>query len=46
MYVSNRMYDKITKVWKNSLNNNSETIRNDDDKEICNEMYIFLEERQ
>ena len=43
---SNRMYDKITKVWKNSHNNNSETIRNDDDKEICNEMYIFLEEMQ
>ena len=40
------MYDKITKVWKNSQSNNSETIRNDDDKEICHEMYIFLEERQ
>ena len=44
--ISNRMYDKITKVWKDSHNNNSETIRNEDDKEICNETYIFLEERQ
>ena len=38
---SNRMYDKITKVWENSHNNNSETIRNEDDKEICNECIYF-----
>ena len=37
-------YQKITKVSKNSQQNNSETITNENDKEI--ERYISLEKRQ
>ena len=37
---------KIAKVSKNSLQNNSETVTNDNDKEIRKERYISLEERQ
>ena len=39
-------YQKITKVSKNSLNNNSETVTNENDKEIPKKRYISLEERQ
>ena len=39
-------YQKITKVSKNSQQNNSETTTNDNDKEILKERYISPEERQ
>ena len=39
-------YQKITKVSKNSQQNNSETVTNENDKEIPKERYISLEERQ
>ena len=39
-------YQKITKVSKNSLNNNSETVTNKNDKEIPKKRYISPEERQ
>ena len=39
-------YHKITKVSKNSQQNNSETVTNENDKEIPKERYIFPEERQ
>ena len=39
-------YQKITKVSKNSQQNNLETIANDNDKEIHKERYISPEERQ
>ena len=38
--------DRITKVSKYSQQNNSETVTNEDDKEIHKERYIFPEERQ
>ena len=39
-------YQKITKVSKNSQQNNSETVTNENDKEIPKERYISPEERQ
>ena len=39
-------YQKITKISKNSQQNNSETITYKNDKEIPKERYISLEERQ
>ena len=39
-------YQKITKVSKNSQQNNSETVTNENDKEIPKERYTSLEERQ
>ena len=39
------MSNKITKVWKNSEQNNSETVTNQNDKEIPKERYISPEER-
>ena len=38
------MSNKITKVWKNSEQNNSETVTNQNDKEIPKERYISPEE--
>ena len=38
------MSNKITKVWKNSEQNNSETVTNQNDKEIPKERYIYPEE--
>ena len=41
------LYDsKITKVLKNSQQNNSETVTNEHDKEIPEEKYLSSEERQ
>ena len=41
------LYDsKITKVLKNSQQNNSETVTNEHDKEIPKEKYLSSEERQ
>ena len=39
-------YEKITKFSKNSQQNNLETVKNELDKEITKERYIFPEERQ
>ena len=39
-------YQKITKFSKNLQRNNSETVTNDNHKEIHKEGYITLEERQ
>ena len=39
-------YQKITKVLKNSQQNNSEGVTNQNDKEIPKERYISPEERQ
>ena len=42
-----KLYDvKITKISKTSLQNNSETVTNEYDKEIAKERYISPEERQ
>ena len=42
----NKIVDKITKVQKNSQQNNSETVTDEHDKEIPTERYISPEERQ
>ena len=39
-------YQKITKVWKNSQENNSETVTNQNDTEMHKERDISAEERQ
>ena len=39
-------YQKITKVSKNLQKNNSETVRNDNDKEIPKKRYTSPEEKQ
>ena len=42
----NKTADKITKVSKKSQQNNSETVSNENDKEIPGETYISIEKRQ
>ena len=44
--TGNKSANKITKVSRNSLQNNPETITNEHDKEIPKERYISPEERQ
>ena len=44
--IGNKITNKITQVSKNSQQNNSETVRNEHDKEIPKERYITSEERQ
>ena len=44
--IGNKIADRITKVSKNSQQNNPETVTNEHDKEIPKERYISLEERQ
>ena len=39
-------YQKITKISKKAQQNNSETVTNENDKEIPKERYISPEERQ
>ena len=39
-------YQKITKISKNSQQNNLETVKNEDDKEMPKERYISPEEGQ
>ena len=39
-------YQKITKISKNAQQNNSETVTNENDKEIPKEIYVSPEERQ
>ena len=38
--------DRITKAWKNSQQNNSETVANKNDKETRKEKYLFPDKRQ
>ena len=42
----NNLLDEITEVLKNSQQSNSETIINENDKEIPKKRYISPEERQ
>ena len=44
--IGNKIANKITKVSKSSLQNNSEIITNEHDQEIPKERYISPEERQ
>ena len=44
--IGNNNADKITKVWKTSQQNNSETVTNERDKEMSKERHIFAKERQ
>ena len=45
-WIGNEIANKITRVSKNSQQNNSEAITNERNKEIHKERYIFPEERQ
>ena len=38
-------YQKITKISKISQQNNSETVTNENDKEIPKERYIYLQKK-
>ena len=42
--IGNKVFNKITKVLKNSKQINSETVTND--KEIPKEKYVYPKERQ
>ena len=44
--IGNEIAYKIMKVSKNSQQNNSETVRNEHDKEISKEIYVSTIERQ
>ena len=44
--IGNKIAGRITKFWKNSQQNNSETVTNENRKEIPKERYISPEERQ
>ena len=44
--IGNKTADKITKISKNVQKTNSETITNEQDKEILKKMYKYAEERQ
>ena len=44
--IGNKIANRITKVSKNSPQNNSETVTNEHDKEMPEERYISPEERQ
>ena len=44
--IGNKTANKIVKIWKNSQQNNSETVTNKHDKEIPKERYISPEERE
>ena len=44
--IGNKVADEIVKVSRNSKQNNSETVTNENDKEIPTERYIPPEERQ
>ena len=45
-FIDNKIDNRVTKVSKNSKQNNSETVTNDHDKEISKERYIFPKEIQ
>ena len=45
--ISNNIAKKFTKIWKNSQKKNSETVTNEDDKEIPKiDIYLQREERK
>ena len=44
--IGNKISDKITKLSKNSQQNNSETVANENYKEIPKERYVSIEDRQ
>ena len=44
--IGNKIADKISKVSKNSQQNNSETVTNEHDREKPKERYISFEERK
>ena len=44
--IGNKIADRITKVSKDSQQNNSEAVKNKHDKEISKERYISPAERQ
>ena len=44
--IGNKIADQITKLWKTSPENSSETVKNEHDKEITKERYISPEKRQ
>ena len=44
--IGNKVANRITKVSKNSQKNNSDTVTNENDKEIPKERYISPEKRQ
>ena len=44
--VGNKIIDRLTKVSRSSLQNNSETNANEHDKEILKERYTSPDERQ
>ena len=44
--IINKITNKITKVSKNSQQNNSDTVTDEHDKEISKERYISPEKRQ
>ena len=44
-YIGNKITNRITKVSRRLLKNNSETITNEHDKEIPKERYISPEKR-
>ena len=44
--IANKIADRITKVSKDSQQNNSETVTNEHDKEIPKERYLSPEKRQ
>ena len=44
--ICNKIGNKITKVSKNSQQNNSEVVTNENEKEIPKERYISPEKRQ
>ena len=44
--IGNKAANRITKVSKNSQKNNSDTVTNENDKEIPKERYISPEKRQ
>ena len=43
--IGNKISNKITKVSKNSDQNNSETVTYEHDKEIPKERYIYLQKK-
>ena len=45
-FIGNNIANKITKVSKNSQQNNSETVTNENDKEKPKERFISPDERQ
>ena len=44
--IDHKVANRITKVWKNSKQTNSETVTNEHDKEIPKGRYIFIEKYQ